>query len=304
MDKSRLLYWDTLKGILICLVVLGHCGTALGDGVLSVIYSFHMPLFILISGYFSKKYNSIKQIGLKRLIEIFLLFNCIYIILDILTIGISFHRLLIPSFALWYILSLIYWRLCMYIMPKEILDKPFLTISISLVISILVGFIPIGNEIAFQRTFVFFPFFIIGYYLRQYNIISLIRKTNKYISIITISLIFAIVYFNLPPFYANSPFRYDSVINDCFIRILQLIIGTILCFCILAITPEKISIITRIGMYTLLIYLLHPPIIKILKELSIKLGYTPDIFSSIIISIVTIIILYSIRNIKIIKKII
>ena len=55
MAKQRSLYWDTLKGILIILVVFGHCGTALGDKLISSIYIFHMPLFVLISGYFSKK---------------------------------------------------------------------------------------------------------------------------------------------------------------------------------------------------------------------------------------------------------
>lgn len=53
--KERSLYWDTIKGLLIILVVFGHCGTAVGNNLLSVIYSFHMPLFILVSGFFSKK---------------------------------------------------------------------------------------------------------------------------------------------------------------------------------------------------------------------------------------------------------
>lgn len=58
MNKQRLSYWDTLKGLLIILVVLGHCGTALSGGLLSAIYAFHMPLFIVVSGYFSKKQNT------------------------------------------------------------------------------------------------------------------------------------------------------------------------------------------------------------------------------------------------------
>lgn len=55
MARQRLIYLDTLKGMLIILVVLGHCGTALSTGLLSSIYAFHMPLFILVSGYLSKK---------------------------------------------------------------------------------------------------------------------------------------------------------------------------------------------------------------------------------------------------------
>ena len=48
--KTRDPFWDTLKAMLIVLVVLGHTGTAMGGRGLSVIYAFHMPLFIFISG--------------------------------------------------------------------------------------------------------------------------------------------------------------------------------------------------------------------------------------------------------------
>lgn len=67
--EKRELYPDTMKGIAIILVVLGHC-IQFGSGfninhlffkspIFVAIYSFHMPLFMLISGYFF--YNSIKK---------------------------------------------------------------------------------------------------------------------------------------------------------------------------------------------------------------------------------------------------
>lgn len=52
---------DSLKGFLIILVILGHLIGQIGYGngdlnweVRTFIYTFHMPLFILISGYFTK----------------------------------------------------------------------------------------------------------------------------------------------------------------------------------------------------------------------------------------------------------
>ena len=56
--KERIVLWDNLKFILITLVVIGHLAdefTAKSDVYKSVflfIYTFHMPLFILISGLF------------------------------------------------------------------------------------------------------------------------------------------------------------------------------------------------------------------------------------------------------------
>ena len=59
VHKERLPYWDLLKLFLIFLVIWGHCikGFSTSDYVEStiyrIIYSFHMPLFMMISGYFS-----------------------------------------------------------------------------------------------------------------------------------------------------------------------------------------------------------------------------------------------------------
>ena len=60
MEKqARIKYWDLLKGIAIFLVVWGHTIQYGGSGSIFFdnkafifIYSFHMPLFLLISGYF------------------------------------------------------------------------------------------------------------------------------------------------------------------------------------------------------------------------------------------------------------
>ena len=56
--KPREYYFDAVKAIAIILTVLGHCiqwilGDTFGeDGLELFIYSFHMPLFMIISGYF------------------------------------------------------------------------------------------------------------------------------------------------------------------------------------------------------------------------------------------------------------
>ena len=71
--KSRDVFLDFTKGILICLVVLGHA-IQYGSGIIYLsndayynnllmkfIYSFHMPLFIFISGWLT--YGSFKRNG-------------------------------------------------------------------------------------------------------------------------------------------------------------------------------------------------------------------------------------------------
>jgi fucose 4-O-acetylase-like acetyltransferase len=63
--KTRIEYIDQLKGVAILLVVVGHfiqINTAdnTGDALFSAIYSFHMPLFMFISGYVAEKNTSTK----------------------------------------------------------------------------------------------------------------------------------------------------------------------------------------------------------------------------------------------------
>ena len=59
MNKERDYFFDNLKAVLIFLVVLGHFLLPIhGESVLVVvkrlIYVFHMPLFVFVSGYFAK----------------------------------------------------------------------------------------------------------------------------------------------------------------------------------------------------------------------------------------------------------
>lgn len=60
VQKQRILYWDVVKAFAIFLVVLGHCMQFLThDGFIwnsplnSFIVTFHMPLFMMVSGYFA-----------------------------------------------------------------------------------------------------------------------------------------------------------------------------------------------------------------------------------------------------------
>lgn len=51
-DNNRNLYWDIMRGIAMLLVVLGHASLAKESLLNRAIYAFHMPLFMIISGFF------------------------------------------------------------------------------------------------------------------------------------------------------------------------------------------------------------------------------------------------------------
>ena len=65
MTVKRLIWADSLKGWLIILVVLGHAiQYTVGNGseschLWSLIYSFHMPAFVAISGFLAYRNNGV-----------------------------------------------------------------------------------------------------------------------------------------------------------------------------------------------------------------------------------------------------
>ena len=70
-EEKRVKFWDNIKGILIVLVVFGHFlyefrSNLTLELVTKVIYLFHMPAFVFLSGYFSKSENARKNEKLFR----------------------------------------------------------------------------------------------------------------------------------------------------------------------------------------------------------------------------------------------
>ncbi|MBQ6080681.1 MAG: acyltransferase family protein [Muribaculaceae bacterium] len=173
---------DSLKGFLIILVILGHVITSLDNtnvvnhAVMGLIYIFHMPLFILLSGYLTKPPESQKSkdmwCGVLKIFVPLIIFHLIYCIHNAYKLGFSIDSYLtvlknFPSGILWYLMSLIFWRIMLYYSPKALLKRPTVYIAIALIVSILCGLTHLGRPFSIQRTLNFYVFFLLGYYYRQ-----------------------------------------------------------------------------------------------------------------------------------------
>ena len=78
-EKKRSFLWDNAKGLLIFLVVFGHflygnTGGAAATLVVTIIYSFHMPAFAFISGFFTKEKNDFR-----KYITAYVIFNGLFL---------------------------------------------------------------------------------------------------------------------------------------------------------------------------------------------------------------------------------
>lgn len=173
---------DGIKFILICLVVIGHSleptryTSDITGWIYAPIYLVHMPLFVLISGYFSKNltWDKFKEGSIKSL-ETYFFSSLIAFVF----INRSFTEFLYPSQANWYLIALVFWRLLIFISSKLKIAGDLLGISI--VTSLIVFTIPTPFNMQFMaigRVLQFLPFFVLGYILAERDICEL--RAYKY----------------------------------------------------------------------------------------------------------------------------
>ena len=68
--KVRLDYLDIAKGLAIFIVVIGHVAEAFDVPYYRVvIYTFHMPLFFIVSGAITKRHKHIEKYNLHNFLE-------------------------------------------------------------------------------------------------------------------------------------------------------------------------------------------------------------------------------------------
>lgn len=107
MQNKRINFIDLAKGIAIFLVVVGHIETI--PFIKSTIYSFHIPLFFLLSGYFvdfSKDFGFQVKKMFRSLIVPYLVIGVIWLIINPLANGLNANTLEVFLYV-----PLVIWRL-------------------------------------------------------------------------------------------------------------------------------------------------------------------------------------------------
>lgn len=268
---KRDLYWDTIKFVLIFLVIYGHAisGIPAFDrfnlAMYNFLYMFHMPLFIFISGRFSQLHdcNRYKK-GILRIFETYVVFQLIRCLVQ------TFHGseftaayLYTPNSIMWYLFSLMTWRLTIFFIPAKFLEHKGKVIPLCFGISLLAGFIPIGNAFALQKSLAYLPIFALGYYSADINVQSWIKaKIPSSIAAVTILAVFVTFYLINRNFASvtqcNAPYwdsKYPAIFK-CFERGVFLASALILSAMVVRVVP-CIKAFSTWGSMTLFIYLFH-----------------------------------------------
>ena len=168
-DRSR--KHDNIRAFLIFCVLLGHFleGIAGWDALYKVIYTFHMPAFVFLSGYFAR-FKSEKL--LRRTLLPYVLFQTLYIAFDRRILGGSAaFQYTLPYWLMWYLPALFLWNLLLPVIDTDRPGRMAATLLGCVALGLAAGFDrSINRNLTISRLLVFLPFFIAGVYWRKLNV--------------------------------------------------------------------------------------------------------------------------------------
>ncbi len=281
---------DNVRGVLIILVVIGHfllpinqSETRLILGLTYVIYAFHMPCFVMLSGYYAKGVYRDGRFRWGKAVQMFWLYT-VYELVVYFTEGMAEgHMELIPHFfkesgAPWYLLALTVWYMTIPFFQRFRGRRSSLYITIAMFagVSFLKYYIQIGSILSLDRILTFMPFFYTGYFCSQLQLDRyLLSRFKRPVDIFALFCTFMILVgikdlffkFNLVVFGAD----YKRYATDCtqWMWLVNLIwywvamsmslglIGNML--------NRRMAIISELGRNTLPIYFVHRPLRDILQ---------------------------------------
>lgn len=153
---------------------------------------FVMPLFVFISGYYSRKKESKDfRSSILKLLEPLIVFHVIALVFYVKH-PLSIRSVLSPWYILWYLLSLIYWRCMLQMISDKMLGHKRMILIGTFCISMLAGFLPFDRILSLQRTLSLMPFFFLGYYMKGRNIF--LPDRYKPVCVLLLVLILAILF--------------------------------------------------------------------------------------------------------------
>ncbi|MFF3542270.1 acyltransferase family protein [Streptomyces platensis] len=269
--KPRDAFFDNAKYLAIVLVAMGHSWEPLRDGSRSAaalyitVYAFHMPAFIIISGYFSRSFDMRKD-RLQRLITgvavPYILFEVAYTLFkkwadDDPGYPISLTD---PWYLTWFLLALFVWRLTTPLW--KIVRWP---VPLALTIAVLASVSPdIGDDMDLQRVLQFLPFFVIGLSLRPEHFKLVRRKKARILAVPVFAAALVFAYWAAPRMNAAWFYHRDAAQelaapwwSGAVMTLAMFGCSLVLVACFFAWIPGRTMWCTALGAGTLYGYLLH-----------------------------------------------
>ncbi|MBM7167951.1 acyltransferase family protein [Streptomyces sp. G44] len=269
--KQRDAFFDNAKYLAIVLVAMAHAWEPLTDhsraaeALYMTVYTFHMPAFIVISGYFSRSFD-MRPDRLRRLVTgvavPYVVFEVAYTL---------FKRwadddpgqpisLLDPWYLTWFLVALFVWRLTVPLWKIARWPLP-----LALAIAMLAVISPdIGDDLDLQRVLQFLPFFVLGLCMRPEHFQLVRRREVRILSVPVFAAAVLLAYWAAPRMTSVWFYRRDSAQElgvPWWVGIVMTLAlfgcSVVLTACFFAWVPRRKMWFTILGAGTLYGYLLH-----------------------------------------------
>ncbi|WP_419836777.1 acyltransferase family protein [Streptomyces bugieae] len=264
-------FFDNAKYLAIVLVAMGHAWEPLTDGsraaeaLYMTVYTFHMPAFIIISGYFSRSFD-MRRDRLQRLVTgvavPYVLFETAYAFFKRWADDDPGHpiSLLDPWFLTWFLIALFIWRLTTPLW--KVVRWP---IPLAVVIAVLASISPdIGDDLDLQRVLQFLPFFVLGLSLRPEHFRLVQRRAVRIASVPIFAAALVMAYWAAPRMSSAWFYHRDSAQElgtTWWVGIVMTLAlfgcSMVLVACFFSWVPTRRTWFTVLGAGTLYGYLLH-----------------------------------------------
>ena len=283
---NRMPFFDNARLILIFLVVFGHMiqpfatDSQLINSIYAFIYIFHMPMFIMLAGFFAKGIGKPKYILnlAKKLLLPYLMFQGLYTVLYFLLGREEWYKgILHPQWAMWFLVSLFCWHILLVLFKRI---PAAASILLAVFIGIAAGYVDLSAYgLSLSRTLVFFPFFLAGYFMTKENVQLIKTKALSIAGIIFMTALFAFIYLfinvdvTLDTDWLSGAVAYqrlEAEMSGGLMRLIIYILAVLLIISMIALIPSgDFGWLTKIGEKTLYVYLLHGFIIQPFREFEI-----------------------------------
>ncbi|MBD0741509.1 acyltransferase family protein [Streptomyces sp. CBMA152] len=269
-------FFDNAKFLLIALVALGHSWEQILTGhthalraLHNLVYGFHMPAFILLSGYFSRNFTG-RPDQIRRLLSgvllPYLIFEVIYTAVNHWVRGTEFSITpTSPTYLCWFLIALFVWRITTPIWKA--VRHPVL---LATVISLAAGTTVIGKDLALPRTLMFLPWFVLGLRLRPEHFARLRTRAARRCAVPVFAGALALAYW-LSPEPSDDWLSMDvgygalhvSPVRYLLLRLALFTVSALLVASFLTLVPDRRMWLTALGAVTLYPYLLHGLLLRV-----------------------------------------
>jgi fucose 4-O-acetylase-like acetyltransferase len=259
---------DNVKMTLVTVVVIGHAlpllrGSGLNSHLYDFIYYWHIPAFVLVTGYLSRSFTWSRR-------HLWALFCTIVVPYFIFETAMMWFRVevggerwledlyLNPHWPMWYLAAVFLWRLATPILKHHWLFIP-LSVAASLIFPLYGSYL-----LDLNRTIGLLPFFVVGLHLRPAWLTRLQTGSARLAGLVALVALW--VFAGHTNDWVSTKWLWYSLTYDHFgvgltdgawIRLRLIVIALAASFAVLAVIPRRRSWYTDMGAATMVVYLFH-----------------------------------------------